>query len=87
MVKGVSGSRSGTGSVTRTCRRSGVTGRSTPAQEPISADQAPAAQTTVSVRMVPASVRTPTTRPSRTSMPVAAQCGSSVAPARRAADA
>ena len=58
MVNGVRGSSPGTGSVTTISRRSGVTGRSTPAMAPIAADHGPAAQTTVSVRIVPRSVRT-----------------------------
>ena len=40
------------------CRRTGTTGSGTPASSPSRADQAPAAQTTASVRMVPRSVST-----------------------------
>ena len=53
MVNGVRGSSPGIGSVTRIWRRSGLTGRSTPTIAPRPRDQAPAAQTTVSVAIGP----------------------------------
>ena len=53
----VSGS-SATGSVKATWRRTGVTGMVTPTMSPMPRDQAPAAQTTVSVAMRPHSVTT-----------------------------
>ena len=58
MVNGVCGSRPGMGAVVRIWRRSGSTGRSTPTMAPSPRDQAPAAQTTVSVAIVPWSVTT-----------------------------
>ena len=58
MVNGVCGSRPAIGSVVRICRRRGTTGRSTPASSPTCLDQAPAAQTTVSVATVPRLVST-----------------------------
>ena len=52
-------------------RASPSTGMSTPASAPTSRDQAPAAQTTVSVAIAPASVSTAVIGPSSTLMPVA----------------
>ena len=94
IVNGVAGparasSAAGRGSVTRICRRNGVTGRSTPAIAPTAADHGPAAQITTSVATGPAPVSTPVIRRpqaassavvmSSTSTPV-----STVAPFRRA---
>ena len=84
MVNGVAGSRPGIGSVVRIWRRSGSTGRSTPAISPTDRDHAPAVHTTVSVAIRPAPVSTARTCPSMTSIPVTAQCVTMRAPARRA---
>ncbi len=79
------GSRRGPAAVVSTWRRSGVTGRSTPAQAPTSRDQAPAAQTTVEVRTVPRSVTTALTSPPSLRIPVTADPVTRRAPSRRAA--
>jgi len=90
----VSGRSSGTGvsgSVTSTCRRFGVTGRSTPASAATSPAHAPAALTTASAASVSPSATTPATgasgldpsrRTSVTGVPVRIS-----APASRAASA
>ena len=84
MVMGSRSGRPGTGSVSSTWRREGVTGRSTPANSPTRRDQAPAAQTTAGVSTTPLEVTTaetasPATRISSSSQPV-----STWAPWRRA---
>src|SRR4051812_21743544 len=73
----------GSGSVTRICRRSGVTGSSTPARAPSSPDHAPAAHTTAPARTTPAVVRTRVPSPSG-SNPRAPTPVSTRAPCRRA---
>ena len=87
MVNGVCGSRPGIGAVVRIWRRSGSTGRSTPTIAPSPRDQAPAAQTTVSVAIVPLSVTTRVIAPPLESIAVTAQSRTIRAPARRAAPA
>jgi hypothetical protein len=72
-------------SVTTICRRSGVTGRSTPIIAASSADHAPAAQMTVPVRTSPRLVRTVVTWLLTASMPRTSQPVTRVAPSRRAA--
>jgi hypothetical protein len=84
MVMGRRAGRPGTGSVSTTWRRDGVTGSSTPASSPTRADQAPAAQISVGVSTTPLVVTTPVisspaTRTSSSSQPV-----STWAPWRRA---
>ena len=58
MVKGRSGARSSIGSVKRIWRRNGVTGSASPTISPQARDQAPAAQMTTLVAIVPWRVRT-----------------------------
>ena len=58
------------GCVTRYSWANGTTGIRTPASRPSSAAYIPPALTTTSASMSPLSVRTPRTRPSRTSIPV-----------------
>lgn len=83
----VNGSRGGSsrGAVNAIWRRSGSTGRSTPAIPPTARDQAPAAQTTVGVTTSPPVVRT-RARPSPVaSIPVTAVPVRTSTPARTAA--
>ena len=70
--------------MTSTCRRSGVTGRSTPAHAPTWADQAPAATTTPSQAIVPLLVWTAVTRSPLRSIPVTSTPRTIRAPWRRA---
>ncbi|GIE76801.1 hypothetical protein Aph02nite_27510 [Actinoplanes philippinensis] len=84
MVNGTTPVSSGIGSVKMICRRSGVTGRSTPAIAPIAADQAPAAQITASASIGPRSVCTVRTSPPAVSMPVTVTPVRTVTPCRRA---
>src|SRR5438034_1155740 len=58
MVMGSRSGSQGTGSVSRTWRREGVTGRSTPTSSPTRRDQAPAAQTSAGVSTIPLEVTT-----------------------------
>src|SRR5687768_554930 len=74
MVNGSLGVRRGgrSGAVKAIWRRSGATGRSTPAIAPTAVDHAPAAQTTVDVATVPVAVRTPVISSPLVSMPTTA---------------
>lgn len=78
-----------TGSLTMISRRSGVTGRSTPAISPMSPDQAPAAHTTCEHVIVPCVVSTEVILrlplSPRVTMPVTSQHLSTVTPRSRAA--
>ena len=67
MVIGKPAGRSAMASVTTTCRRYGVTARSTPAVAASSRDHAPAQQTTTSASISPSAVRTPLSVPPSTS--------------------
>ncbi len=87
IVKGSDGGSHANGAVTAICRRCGTTGKSTSTMAPTWADHAPAAQTTVSVAIGPASVRTVVIVPASTSMPVTAQLVRIRTPSARAADA
>ena len=82
-----SGSRSRNGCVIRYSCDIGTTGMRTPASRPTSALDIPAAITAVSHSTSPRSVRTRSTRPSRTSMPVTRVEVRIVAPPRRAPSA
>ncbi|MDQ0945100.1 hypothetical protein QFZ67_006805 [Streptomyces sp. V1I1] len=84
-MKGIRGGAGVSGPVRAICRRSGVTGRSTPAIAPTAADQGPAAQTTARVRTFPDVVRTARTCPPSTSIPVTVVCVRTVTPSRWAA--
>ena len=76
--------RPSTGAVVTTSRKMGSTGSSTPAVRASAGDHTPAAQTTVSVSTVPSGVTTHSMRPAPSSMPVAAQPVTTVAPWARA---